>query len=110
MVLAGVLNDDEASVDPRTRMMRRMIMSAGNDVALVARQTGASRSAITDEQLAAVGCPVLVVLGERDFAAPATRLVAALPDARLVTLPGVDHFATASDVGCIDAVLDFLSG
>ena len=28
--------------------------------------------------------------------------------ARLVTLRGVDHFATTSDVRCMQAVLDFL--
>ena len=32
----------------------------------------------------------------------------ALPDARLVTLRNVDHFATPKDFGCIDAALDFL--
>lgn len=110
MALAGMLQEDEAAPDPQVRMMRRMITSAGNDVGLVARQMGASRNTVTDEQLAAVRCPVLIVLGERDFAGPAARLVAGLPDARLVTLPGVDHFATTSDVGCINAVLDFLCG
>ena len=35
-------------------------------------------------------------------------LVDALPDARLVTLRNVDHFATPKDFGCIDAALDFL--
>lgn len=110
MALAGGLNDDGAPVDPQTRMMRRMITSAGNNAALVARQMGASRHALSGAQLGSIGCPVLVVLGERDFAAPAAKLVAALPDARLVTLAGVDHFATTSDVGCIGAVLDFLSG
>jgi len=35
-------------------------------------------------------------------------LVAALPDARLVTLRGVDHFGTPADVRCMQAVLGFL--
>jgi hypothetical protein len=50
-----------------------------------------------------------VVLGSRDFAAPADRLLAALPDARFVSLPGVDHFATPADFGAIDAVVRFLT-
>jgi pimeloyl-ACP methyl ester carboxylesterase len=33
---------------------------------------------------------------------------AALPDARLVTLRGVDHFGTPADVHCMQAVLGFL--
>ena len=60
--------------------------------------------------LAAIDAPVLVVLGDRDFAGPADRLLAALPDARLVTLRGVDHFGTPSDYGCIEAVTGFLAG
>jgi hypothetical protein len=51
---------------------------------------------------------VLVVLGDRDFAGPADPLLDKLPDARLVTLPGVDHFATPKQFGFIDAALDFL--
>jgi hypothetical protein len=51
---------------------------------------------------------VLVVLGEADPAGPGDGLVAALPGARLVTLRGVDHFGTTSDVRCMQAVLDFL--
>ena len=59
-------------------------------------------------QLSALRLPILVVLGERDFAGPADRLMTALPDARLVSLPGVDHFATPADFGAIDAVVRFL--
>jgi len=51
---------------------------------------------------------VLVVLGDQDPAGPGDGLVAALPGARLVTLRGVDHFGTPSDVRCMQAVLDFL--
>jgi pimeloyl-ACP methyl ester carboxylesterase len=59
-------------------------------------------------RLATVQLPVLVVIGDKDFAGPGEPLAEALPDARLVTLRNVDHFATPKDFGCIDAVLDFL--
>lgn len=59
-------------------------------------------------ELAEITCPVLVVLGDRDFAGPADPLLAALPDARLVTLRGVDHFATPKAMGFLDATLRFL--
>jgi pimeloyl-ACP methyl ester carboxylesterase len=59
--------------------------------------------------LAAVSCPTLVVLGDRDFAGPPDPLVEALPDAQLVVLPRTDHFATPKDVRFMDAALDFLS-
>lgn len=66
------------------------------------------RPVLTPERLAAVDVPVLVVLGDQDFAGPGEPLVAAMPDAQLVTLRNVDHFATPKDFGCIDATLDFL--
>jgi pimeloyl-ACP methyl ester carboxylesterase len=63
---------------------------------------------LTDEALARITCPVLVVLGDQDFAGPADPLLERLPHARLVTLRGVDHFATPKNFGFIDAVLEFL--
>jgi pimeloyl-ACP methyl ester carboxylesterase len=62
----------------------------------------------TREELERVTCPVLVIMGDRDFAGPPDPLVVALPDARLVTLPGVDHFQATRDFRCIDAALEFL--
>jgi pimeloyl-ACP methyl ester carboxylesterase len=66
------------------------------------------RPPLTPERLASVQVPVLVIIGDKDFAGPGEPLVDALPDARLVTLRNVDHFATPKDFGCIDAALDFL--
>jgi pimeloyl-ACP methyl ester carboxylesterase len=66
------------------------------------------RPALTPERLARVELPVRVVIGDQDFAGPGEPLVDALPDADLVTLRGVDHFATPKDFGAIDAALDFL--
>jgi pimeloyl-ACP methyl ester carboxylesterase len=68
----------------------------------------APRPVLTAERLARVNVPVLVVIGDEDFAGPGEPLAEALPDARLVTLRGVDHFATPKDFGCIDAAFDFL--
>ena len=67
-----------------------------------------ARPVLTPERLAKVDLPVLVILGDKDFAGPGEPLVEALPDAQLVTLRNVDHFATPKDFGCIDAALDFL--
>jgi pimeloyl-ACP methyl ester carboxylesterase len=64
---------------------------------------------LTAEALARVTVPVLVVIGERDFAGPGDPLVDALPDARLVVLPRTDHFSTPKDFLAIDAVLAFLA-
>jgi pimeloyl-ACP methyl ester carboxylesterase len=66
------------------------------------------RPPLTPERLATVQVPVLVIIGDHDFAGPGEPLVEALPNAELVTLRNVDHFATPKDFGCIDAALDFL--
>jgi pimeloyl-ACP methyl ester carboxylesterase len=93
--------------DIQGELFRRLAETAGNDpAALVAFLKRPSRP-LTEAELATVSVPVLVVLGERDFIGSADRLVAALPDAELVNLPGVDHFATPSDFGAIDAVMRF---
>ena len=63
---------------------------------------------ISDDELGAVTCPVLVAVGDRDFVLPADRLVDARPDARLATLRRTDHFATPESFGFIDATLEFL--
>jgi pimeloyl-ACP methyl ester carboxylesterase len=63
---------------------------------------------MTPEELGGVRVPVLVVLGDQDFAGPAQPLLDALPDATLVVLEGIDHLATPMNFGFIDAALGFL--
>ena len=63
----------------------------------------------TPSRLAAVTCPVLVVLGDHDFAGPGrSARSTALPDARSSSLKNVDHFATPESFAFIDAALEFL--
>ena len=80
----------------------------GQDRAALSACMRSPRPPLDDGRLAKVTVPVLVVLGDRDFAGPADPLLDALPDARLVTLRNVDHFATPKDFGFIDAALSFL--
>lgn len=63
---------------------------------------------MTTAQLAAVTNHMLLVLGDKDFSAPADKLVAALPNAKLLSLKGIDHFRTPESFEFIDAVLEFL--
>jgi pimeloyl-ACP methyl ester carboxylesterase len=60
------------------------------------------------DMISKIECPVLVALGDRDFAGPANRLVEALPYGTYLELRGVDHFATPKDFSFIDATLKFL--
>ena len=107
-ILAGV----EGRADPEdneARLFGQYARQPGNDpAALAAVMKRPDEGPFTEAELAAVTCPVLVVIGDRDFTAPADRLVAALPDARLVVLRNTDHFATPETFGFIDAVLEFL--
>ena len=108
--MAAGLEADAEPDDQVARVIWRLAATAGNDRRAVAGYLRASHPVMPLADLAAVGAPVLLVLGDRDFAGPADQLLAALPDARLVTLRGVDHFGTPSDFGCIDAVTTFLAG
>jgi pimeloyl-ACP methyl ester carboxylesterase len=80
-----------------------------NDRVALAAIMRRPRQPYTAEQFAAITCPVLVVIGEKDFAGPGDPLVAALPDARLVVLPRTDHFATTEHFGFVDAAIEFLA-
>jgi pimeloyl-ACP methyl ester carboxylesterase len=98
-----------SSDDNRARLFAQYAHQPGNDPAALAailrREPG---EPFTDEAIARVTCPVLVAVGDDDFVQPADRLVAALPDARLVTLRRTDHFATPESFDFIDATLEFL--
>jgi pimeloyl-ACP methyl ester carboxylesterase len=94
--------------DIQGQLFRRLAESAGNDPAALVAFLHRPHRLMTESELAAVDGQVLVVLGDRDFIGGGDRLVAALAQGELVTLRGVDHFATPSDFGAIDAVMRFL--
>ncbi len=61
-------------------------------------------------RLAAVKASVLLINGDADPAARvSTQLREALPDSRLLTLPGVDHFGLPGQAGFIAGAVDFLA-
>lgn len=110
MLTAEALEGRTGPEDVQGGLFRRLAESAGNDPEALVAFLGRPDRRLTEPELAAVTCPVLVVLGDRDFIGGANRLTAALPRAEFVTLRGVDHFAAASDFGAIDAVMRFLEG
>lgn len=81
----------------------------GNDREALAACLRRTHPPLGPDELGRIDRPVLVVLGDRDFAGPADPLLAALPDSRLVSLRNVDHFATPKAMGFLDAALDFLA-
>jgi pimeloyl-ACP methyl ester carboxylesterase len=93
---------------PSAAALAHFAATPGNDPAALAACLRSRRSPLTEADVAAIDVPVLVVLGERDFAGPADKLVAALPDARLLVLPRTDHFGTPKDFRFVQAALDFV--
>ena len=65
---------------------------------------------IDPASLSSITNPVRVVIGDKDFAAPAERLAAAFPNGELVVLRNTDHFATPESFKFIDALLEFFGG
>lgn len=63
---------------------------------------------VTPEALAAITVPVLVCIGDGDWAGPGDQLVEALPNAALKVLRKADHYSTPKDFNFIDAALSFL--
>jgi pimeloyl-ACP methyl ester carboxylesterase len=103
----------EGEPDPENihgMVFRRLADGLGNDRAALVAFLRRPHRPLTADDLARISCPVLVVLGDKDPAGPGEPLVAALPDAQLVTLRGADHFGTPADVRCMQAVLGFLDG
>jgi pimeloyl-ACP methyl ester carboxylesterase len=107
-ILAGVEGTGDPD-DNEGRLFFQYASQPGNDrLALAAVLRRPDEGVFTPEELKVVECPVLVVIGDRDFAGPADQLAESLPDARLVVLRNVDHFATPEAFGFIDAALQFL--
>jgi pimeloyl-ACP methyl ester carboxylesterase len=86
----------------------RFARAPGNDPAALAACLRRPTRPLQPADLAGLDLPVLVVLGDRDFAGPADPLVAALPNNRFVSLHGCDHFGTPKDFRFIDAAVGFL--
>ena len=106
--IVAALTGDPDPENVHGMVFRRLADGLGNDRdALIAFLRRPQRP-LAETDLARITTQVLVVLGDKDPAGPGDGLVAALPDARLVMLRGVDHFGTPGDVRCMQAVLGFL--
>lgn len=105
----GGSDTSDAGAGNRARLFAQYAHRPGNDpVALAAIMRRAPSAPLTADDLSAITCPVLVAIGDNDFAGPADQLVEALPDARQQILRRTDHFATPESYDFIDATLEFL--
>jgi pimeloyl-ACP methyl ester carboxylesterase len=106
--VARAMDGGDLPTHPEMQAFTRFAQNSGNDPKALAAVLRRPSPPLTPEMLGAITCPVLVVLGDRDFAGPADPLMDALPNAELKILKGVDHLATPTDFGFIDATLEFL--
>jgi pimeloyl-ACP methyl ester carboxylesterase len=107
--LAEVLENGTAPEEVGMRVFDRMAADPRNDRAALAAVMRRPAPVLDEAALSRVACPVLVVLGEKDFVGPAERLVAALPKAQMRVVRRVDHFATPKSFDAIDAAVKFLT-
>ncbi len=94
--------------EPMARYFLDHATRSGTDPKALARLLRAGHPEIRRRCSGGCTMPVLVVIGDKDFAGPGEPLADALPDARCVTLRGVDHFGTPKQFGFLDAALEFL--
>ncbi len=85
-----------------------LITAPGNDSEALRACLARERRPFSVDQLATVQAPCLIVIGSEDFAGPAEPLAAALPDATVKIVPGMDHFGLPKQFAFIDAALEFI--
>lgn len=107
--IARAVEGDVSGESPAlARVFAQFAAGSDNDPKALAACMRRNATPLTPDDLARVNCPVLVVVGDQDFVWPPDPLLHALPNAKLVTLAGVDHFATPREFKFIDAALEFL--
>jgi pimeloyl-ACP methyl ester carboxylesterase len=106
--IVDALEGRSADGDAFAHAFVRHATQPGNDLeALTAIMKRPPSAALDPNALSHITNDVLVVIGDKDFAAPATRLANSFPNGRLVILRNVDHFATPEAFSFIDELLGF---
>ena len=106
--IAAAVEGAGDAADTPAQVFANYAHQPGNDPVALAAIMRRPRSPLTAADLAGVTCSVAVIIGDRDFAGPGEPLAEALPNARLITLRNIDHFATPEAFSFIDATLEFL--
>ena len=106
-IAAAIAGEGDPS-DPFSRYFTDLTNDPDGDPEALRAMLKAPLQKLTPERLSAVTMPVLVLLGDNDFAGPATPLVDALSDATFCELKRCDHFATPRSMQCLDEALAFV--
>jgi pimeloyl-ACP methyl ester carboxylesterase len=100
----------DSLVDPTQRLFRGFAEHTQSDRAALAACVRGSHRSLTLEEAARINQPTLVAVGERDtLAGDPAKLVALLPRAELLVIPGRDHNLAVGDKAFKAGVLDFLA-
>ncbi len=104
-------NNLSTITDPVAKGFRVFAERNKNDLEALAAYQQAQREPINKEALARISKPVLVIVGEDDALVGSPKeLVAAIPRAELVVIPGRDHLTVVPDARFKEAVVAFLTG
>jgi pimeloyl-ACP methyl ester carboxylesterase len=107
--VVAAVRGEGAEDDVMANLFVQYANSPGNDTKALAAVMEREHPPLVPDQLASITCPVLIILGDKDFAGPGEPLADALAMSKLVMLRNTDHFATPEKFSFIDAVLDFLA-
>ena len=107
-LIAKAIRGEGDEANPVSQYFAGLARQPGNDADALVACMSCARPRLDDGRLAKITCPVLVVIGDKDFAGPGEPLAEALPNAKLTTLSNLDHFATPKDFRVLDAALEFI--
>jgi pimeloyl-ACP methyl ester carboxylesterase len=100
----------ESLADPTQRLFRAFADQTKSDRAALAACVRGSRRSLTQADAARITQPTLVAVGERDaLAGDPLKLVAMLPQAEALLIPGRDHNLAVGDKAFKAGALDFLA-
>jgi pimeloyl-ACP methyl ester carboxylesterase len=100
----------ESLADPTQRLFRAFAEQTKSDRAALAACARGFRQRLTPEEAGRIAQPTLVAIGERDaIAGDPSTLVALLPRAEALLIPGRDHNLAVGDKAFKAGALDFLA-
>lgn len=100
----------DSLADPTQRLFRAFADQTKSDRAALAACVRGSRRRFMPEEAARITQPTLVAVGERDtLAGDPSKLVALLPRAETLSIPGRDHNLAVGDKAFKAGALDFLA-
>jgi pimeloyl-ACP methyl ester carboxylesterase len=107
LLYAGLVHPDRLGDQTLREMLRCMARETGAE-AFIRQQTAIMTRRDSRPDLAAIGCPTLVMVGEADQVTPPERaqeIAAGIRGARLVVVPSSGHLSTLEQPDRVNAVL-----